>query len=211
MDIAEALRRSDELERWMGPALDGSEFPANDRTRIAVALYDLAQETHRAIALLVKHKHYGPAFTLLRPTFETTVRAAWIFHCASDDQVAKFQNEEVPPFGQLIGALKSTPYGEWFGDLKDHAWSPMCSYAHGGFFQAVRRISSESVEPMYQPGEIVEVVRISGFIALLAALECATMAKKEAVVGEAIARIDVWYEDLFGPLSKGGDDSPAQN
>lgn len=199
MDVSEALRRSDELERWMGPALHDATFPANDRTRISVALYDLVQETHRAIAMLVGRKHYGPAFTLLRPTFETTVRAAWIFHCASDDQVAKFQNEEVPPFGQLIAALKTTPYGEWFEAMKDHAWPAMCSYAHGGFFHAVRRITPDSVESAYQPAETVEVVRLAGFIALLAALECAAMASNDRVVGEALDRVGTWYEDLFGP------------
>ena len=55
----------------------------------------------------------------------------------------------------------------------------MCSYAHGGYRQAVRRITPDQIRANYSEGEVLEVINSSSTIALLAASEIFSMAKRK--------------------------------
>ena len=73
--------------------------------------------------------------------------------------------------------------------LKKEAWSAMCSYAHGGYLQAVRRFTSGQITANYSEGEMLEVIKSSRAIALLAASEIFSMAKRKDLVEAVLERM----------------------
>lgn len=198
MDISEALKSSHELEAWMGRGLHEAPVPGTDNVRMAYALLDLVQEHHRAIALLIERKQAGSAFTLLRPTFETLVRATWLARSAGAEGVERFKADNPPSIGDQLKALQSTEFGPWFLELKNFGWSAMCSYAHGGQFHVVRRISEEAVESLYESAAQVQVLRMAGFLALIAALQCGSISNLQEFSTEAAERLKSWYDEFTG-------------
>lgn len=182
MTIQAALARSADLSNWLDTLIDGLDIPSGDREAMAVALFDQVHEHHNAIQLLLKSSLVGSAFSLVRPTLETFVRGLWLLHCASEEEVKNFTKDSIidKSFGDLIRAIEARP-GYNVGVLskiKKDAWSAMCSYAHGGYLQAVRRITPGQIRPNYSEGEMLEVINSSDAVAMLAAFEMFSMAKR---------------------------------
>jgi len=63
-----------------------------------IAYIALAREHQHAIHELVRLGLYGSAFALLRPLFETGVRALWVLGLASDEQVEAIGRRGEEPF-----------------------------------------------------------------------------------------------------------------
>jgi hypothetical protein len=186
MTIQPALARSADISNWIDSLIHGLECPTSDREVMAAALFDQVHEHHKAIHLLLESSFVGSAFSLLRPTFETFVRGVWLWHCASDKEVAKFAKDQIngKSFGVLIEEIETRP-GYDVGVLskvKKEGWSAMCSYAHGGYLQAVRRITLGHITASYSDDEMMEVINSSSTIALLAAAEIFSMAKRKDLV-----------------------------
>ena len=81
-----------------------------------------------------------------------------------------------------------------FGDkvlscYKIEGWKAMNGYTHGGMHQVARRVKAASIEPNYQPEEIIEALKSSGLFALLALLQIGRLAKNEEVIAEVDARL----------------------
>jgi hypothetical protein len=182
MSLQAALARSDELSKWIDKSIHGLEIPSNHRETMAGALFDQVHEHHKAINLLLKNSLVGSAFSLERPTFETFVRGVWLWHCASDKEVVNFAKDKIDEksFGDLIREIETRPAYDVgvLSKVKREAWSAMCSYAHGGYLQAVRRIIPGQITANYSEGEMLEVMNFSKSIALLAAFEIFSMAKR---------------------------------
>ncbi|GMV29541.1 MAG: hypothetical protein AMXMBFR59_16660 [Rhodanobacteraceae bacterium] len=200
MDLKEAQQRSAELEQWLGKGLHGAKIPTTDNVMLACALFDLVQEHHRAISQLLESGQHGSAFTLLRPAFETLVRGTWLARAAQADGVAAFQADRPPAMEVQLNALRQTEFGPWFSDVRVFAWSAMCSYAHGGQFHAVRRIGDGAIEPGYEPEAQVQVLRLAGFLSLLAALQVASIGQLGLFAKEVSARVLTWYDDITGKV-----------
>jgi Family of unknown function (DUF5677) len=180
MTIEAALASSTELSKWLDDSIHGLHIPSGDREAMAGALFDQVHEHHKAIQLLLKNSLAGSAFSLFRSIFETYVRALWLLRCASKDEVNNFLNDRIvkKSFGDLIEEIEALP-GYKVGVLskvKNEAWSAMCSYAHGGFMQAVRRIVPDEITANYSTDEALQVINSSDAIALLAGSEMFSMA-----------------------------------
>lgn len=65
----------------------------------------------------------------------------------------------------------------------------MCSYAHGGFLQAVRRITPGQITTNYSEDEMLEVINSSSAFALLAASEIFSMANRTDLVEAVLERM----------------------
>ena len=202
MNLAEALDASAELEQWLQARISTTSFsvdpglsePELDRIRMALALLDLVQELHRSTELLMRNTETGSAFTLLRATFESLVRAVWLFHSAGPTDVERYMDDKPPSIGTMMEALTKTPYGVWFHDMYKRSWAAMCSYAHGGFFHASYRITPYDIQPRYPEKAQVEVMHLAGSLALLSALEIAVICDNAELRAEAVARIKAWYQ-----------------
>jgi hypothetical protein len=183
MTIQAALARSADLSKWLDSSIHGLDIPSGDREVMAAALFDQVHEHHKAIQLLLKSSLVGSAFSLVRPTLETFVRGVWLLRCASEEEVGNFTRDKIvdKSFGDLIREIEARP-GYDVGVLskvKKEAWSAMCSYAHGGYLQVVRRVTPDHITTNYLDDEMLEVINSSDAVAMLAAFQIFSMAKRD--------------------------------
>lgn len=182
MSLSDALQGSRELAGRINAAAQGVQFPASDRARLSAALLDQVHEHHESIQLLLEKKLVGSAFALVRIIFETTVRGIWLFRCASDPEVEQFKADKLKKkFGELIAAVENVvgAQGSALSQMKSKFWAGMCSYAHGGSLQAVRRISATHIGPQYSEEEQVGTLSFSDFCVLLASVELCALGNRE--------------------------------
>jgi hypothetical protein len=186
MSIEAALANSADLSNWLDNSIHNLQTqPYGDREWMAAAILDQVHEHHKAIQLLLKSSLAGSAFSLFRPTFETYVRGLWLLRCASEKEVEDFRKDIVyKSIGDLIGEIEALPdYNVGaLSKVKKDAWSAMCSYAHGGYLQALRRITPDRIKPNYSEGEMLEI-KSSDTIALLAASEIFSMTRRHDLGG----------------------------
>lgn len=193
MTIQPALLLAADLLNWIDSSIHDLEIPSGNREAMAAALFDQVHEHHKAILLLLKSSLVGSAFSLVRPTLETFVRGVWLLRCASDKEVENFTKDKISEksFGALIKEIEACPgYDvDVLSKVKKEAWSAMCSYAHGGYLQAVRRITPGQITANYSKDEMLEVINSSNAIALLAAFEIFSMAKRKDLVVAVLERM----------------------
>ena len=162
--------------------VDGVKIDATERNRIAGALYDIAEDHGKAIVLLAESSLYTSAFTLLRPLFETYIRAAWVHYCASDDEIGKFISKDKIDVGisDMLSAIEQKKdFPETLSRIKSQGLKAMHSYTHGGIFPVTRRLTEESIEPVFEEQEIDEVIRLTSVLSFLAFCGVVDMAKSE--------------------------------
>ena len=188
-----ALAESADISNWIDSSVHNLAVPSGDREAMAAALFDLVHEHHKSIQLLLKSNLPGSAFSLVRPTLEAYVRGVWLLRCASDKEVENFKNDKIigKDFGDLIKEIEARPgYDvDVLSKVKKDAWGAMCSYAHGGFLQVVRRMTPGQITPNYSEDEMFEVIKSSSAIALLAASEIFSMASRNDLVEAVLERM----------------------
>lgn len=192
-DVASLLVSAHQLADWIAIRQDGLEVKAGNATRIPGILLDLALEHHVGIVHLVAGRMNGPAFALLRIQFEAFIRAVWLHICATPQEVEAFVDKDLLPlnFGQMIDAIESHKdfSDKVLSGLKKSTWTAMNGYTHGGMHQVARRLKGNTIEPNYEPEEVIEVLKASGFFALMALLQIARLAGNADIEREVIARL----------------------
>jgi hypothetical protein len=150
--------------------VDGIEIQATERNRIAGALYGIAHDHGKAIVVLVESKLYASAFALVRPLFETYIRAVWIHHCATDDEIQSFVSKDrlSVDVSQMLSAIEQkNDFPETLSQIKKNNFKAMHSYTHGGVFPISRRLTEDSIEPVFGEQEIDEVIRFASVLSFL--------------------------------------------
>ena len=182
MEWSEAINELHDLSVEFTKQVNQLTFPASDRSRIGAALLDQSHEHAASIVLLLSRGYTGAAFALLRGQFESAIRGFWILRCATDQDIELFKQEKLDLWaGPLIEAVEEA-LGESKGLLsaiKQQAWGPLSSFVHGGFHQAVRRISEDSITPQYSDEEKSSIATFSRFCFFLAAVETCYVAGDE--------------------------------
>ena len=147
--------------------------PNDDRSRLSLALLQLAQEHHASIVLLVEHRQYGSAFTLMRPLYEAFVRGVWAARIATDNDLVLYQDDQQFGLKQLAAkvAKQAQFEGTNFAALAGRALNAMHSYTHNGYLASVRRLSSGAIEPAYEMAEIREALEFAQLLGVLATAE----------------------------------------
>lgn len=187
-DVAAVLQSAQQLVTWIAERQDGLEIKSDNATRVPGVLFDLCLEHHVGIVQLVTSRINGSAFALIRSQFESLVRGLWLSLSATADEVQEFVEKDrlLPKFGEMLDVI------EQHADLGDkvlshykiEGWKAMNGYTHGGMHQVARRVKTASIEPNYQPEEIIEVLKSSGLFALLALSQIGRLAKSEKVIAE---------------------------
>ena len=193
MTLEELLTCSEEISDWLDQNIHGLEVEeASDRLRLSGACFDQVQEHVRAICLLLRHRLTGSAFSLARVSFETFYRGLWLCHCASDQEVADFQKDELakmrPEIIEAIESIDGYNVGVLSRISKSY-WSAMCSYAHGGYLPAMRRITADGIEPNYSDQEVEQVLWFASSLALLVGGEIFAMAGRVDLCEAVLARV----------------------
>ncbi|MEI6804784.1 MAG: hypothetical protein WCK83_16620 [Burkholderiales bacterium] len=192
-DVASTLASAQELVNWIAIRQDGQEVRTGNSTRIPALLLDLALEHHVGIVHLVTGRMNGPAFALIRTEFEAYVRAVWLHLCAKPQELKAFVEKDTLPlkFGQMIEAIESQKdfVDKVLSGLKKSTWTAMSGYTHGGMHQVARRVKGGSIEPNYESDEVIEVLKVSGFFALMALRQIARLAGDGDLEKEVTARL----------------------
>ena len=196
MSILEALRNSNQLINWLGEKVDGLDLQNNHRHRVAGAQFHMAMDCHCAIVLLIQNSLPGPAFSLIRPMFESFVRGAWIQECADDNIVENY-------VAQIeIGGLEKDRFPKRLGCLiedlklnrnmyttllytKENSLDAMHSYVHSGYQQVVHRQTETSIESNFSDDEQTKAIRFANTFGCWSAIAICNLSNR-ADVEEAI-------------------------
>jgi hypothetical protein len=176
----------------MDGKLRGVELEGDHRHRIPAQLFDLAIEHHAGVIELLVSRLYASGFALVRCAFECFVRGAWLYHCATDEELQTFIDQDrMPRVPLMIEALeqKDEFKGGFLSKWKEDGWKAMNGYTHGGIHQISRRMQGEYIEPAFEDDALIEVIRFTGAMAMLALGQIATMAASEALWEEATAKM----------------------
>ena len=182
MTLEEQLHHARELTAWLDKSVNGLDAPATDRIRVAAGCLDQVHENHQGIRLLIECGLAGTACSLVRVTFESYVRGVWLKSCADEDGIVAFINDDgLPSVRELLVEIETLKRfsGGLLSELKKNYWASMCSYAHTGYLQALRRNTAHSIKPNYPEEEQVEVMRFASVIAVLAADELFELAGRD--------------------------------
>lgn len=181
MGLSTALLASQELTLKIDRDIEGLEFSTSDRARLSAALLDQVNEHHKAFRLLLNNGLCGSSLALVRVIFETMIRGVWIYRCASDKEVERFKVDKIKSLNELIAEI------ELFNEIKDgglsllksNIYSQLCSYTHGGYLQAVRRISLDEISPAYSEEEMLEALRLVDFCLVFSTIEIFALANRQ--------------------------------
>jgi len=191
--------------------VNGLQCQAIERNRVAGALYDIAHDHGKAIVVLIETKIYSSAFALVRPLFESYVRAAWIHYCASNVEIQSFiSNDKIPDFiskeirkrgcSQMLSEVEQkNDSPETLSKILDNNFKAMCSYTHGGILPIFRRLTEDSIEPVFEDQEIDEVIRFTSFISFLSFCGIINLTKpdeKTEKLHELRRWVETWCFDL---------------
>lgn len=192
-DVAAVLQSAQQLMIWIAERQDGLEIKTDNATRVPGVLLDLCLERHVGIVQLVTSRINGSAFALIRSQFESLVRGLWLHLCATADELNEFVEKDRLPlnFGEMLDVIEQhADFGDKvLSQYKIEGWKAMNGYTHGGTHQIARRVKAASIEPNYQPEEIIEVLKASGLFALLALLQIGRLAHNEKMIAEVGERL----------------------
>ena len=92
--LDQILQESREIHTWTISSLDDILFPVNKRLLLSIAAFDVVLDHFTGITALTENRVYGAAFALVRPLFETFVRAVWLKDCGTDQDLLLFERDE---------------------------------------------------------------------------------------------------------------------
>lgn len=179
--------------------LDEISFDSKDRNAFSAALFHVAIEHSKAIVVLFENSLNASSYALVRPLFESFIRAAWIQHCACDEQIANLRKKDKFPlhFGEMLESVeKERNWGGTLSNFKKAALKNMHSYTHGGMQIVARRFKDGSLFHAIDKEEIDEVIKFVALLAVLSFTEIALIAKtsdKDNVIKEMYDDMCRWY------------------
>ena len=197
MELSEAFEKT---RAWVarGNALvDSLALESDERTRVSAALFHLSLEHHGSILALAEKQHFGSAFALARPQFESYVRGVWFQCCATKEQLQHFTADNNPPgIDQLIEAIEEQPaYSEKIlSGLKARIWGALCGFTHGGYVQVSWRITPEEITSDFSEELLVSLLVTSCALSLQAYVAMAVLAKSE----ELATSVKEAHQEIFG-------------
>lgn len=205
MSAGSFIKDAQATELWIAQQVKNLAFPDSYRNKVSAGLLHYSLELQTSFFLLVSHKLIGSAYALMRPIYETYVRAVWLHEVATDEDLEQFKKDNAyrmrnPETGrwtnrtldQIIQDIEQidSQLGSAFSRIKKSNWKVMNSLVHGGSEQIFRRISGDSIQGVQAGPE--ELRRVCGFISslgMLAAIKLAQIAENQEFEQEIVARL----------------------
>jgi hypothetical protein len=160
--------------------LEGLSYDANDRNNLSSALFDIAIDHSKSIIILLENGIYSSAYSLVRPMFESFVRAAWVQHCATDEQIKKVITKDKFPLslGEMLDAVeKDRDWSRTLSKIKESAITNMHSYTHGGMQLIARRFTGSELVHIPDPEEVNELLKFLAIMSFLSFNEMVLISK----------------------------------
>jgi hypothetical protein len=147
----------------------------NNRDGVRLLYWSLIFEHHQGILLLLRTKHYAPAFALMRPIAEAFLRLHLVMH-GTEAQLAAIKdgayNTDFAGIGEQIdqmAGLEEPLLGAFF---KKHT-KILHGFTHGGLEQLMRRSDGPDIIANYPDDEVRDVVNFTTMFAFLTAVHVA--------------------------------------
>lgn len=190
MNTEQELQRQETVIHWLNENLTCS-YSLNERNiQLAHSCFDLAIEHHAAICLLYKAGLYGSMFSLLRVEFETCVNGLWLYHVSNDEQVEKYENNNLQlGFGTKINMIENRLgiSDSALKTIKSKHWSIFCEFTHGGYQSLVRRSNETHTGAVnYDKKDIVSALRHAGLFALFSGVQLAAMTDNKNLIDDSL-------------------------
>ncbi len=175
--------------------LEGLSYSVNNRNNLSAALFDIAIDHAKSIVILIENNIHSSAYALVRPMFESFVRAAWILHCATDIQIRNvIKNDKFPfNFGEMLGFVeKNNNWALTLTEIKRTAIRNMHSYTHGGMQMIARRFTESELVHVPNQKEIHDILRfiaLIGFLSFTGIVFVSNSTVKDDFIKELYAKI----------------------
>jgi hypothetical protein len=180
-----------QLIAWIDKNTAGLSFDTDERTLLALGCLDAALEYQAAIAMLAGSSLYGAAFALLRILAESLIRGLWLYSCATESEIKRFQTGKLKKsIATLISEYETkigTPSGT-LSNFKDTAWSALNGFTHTGIHQVSRRHNADKLEGNYSDVEIAKALGVAGALGMIAAGQLIAMSGHEQLIAKYLER-----------------------
>jgi len=139
--LSQSAKLESKLETFFALPLAGQATRSNACRLLASIGFEHAQ----SLKFLVSIGRYTSAAALLRVQYESLVRAIWMLHVASDQQVEDMMAElthdsakkanKLPMLSEMLEAIEKkapqSPIAQ-LNEFKHYSWRPLSSFVHGG-------------------------------------------------------------------------------
>jgi hypothetical protein len=142
----------------------------SDREVISGALFDICLDHAKGVVVTLENKLHASSYALIRPLFESFVRAAWIQHCACDSEISyvKKKDKFKLSFEEMLKAVeKERQWEKTLSQVKQSAWKAMNSYTHGGIQLVGRRLNENFIEHNEDEEELIGILQFVCIISFL--------------------------------------------
>lgn len=145
--LEQVLQLSHEMHEELDQLWGTFSLPTSERGRVVIGYCAIVREHVLSQQHLLALGFDVTAATLVRPSFESLVRAIWCLKGASEDWIREFiappapgadtRDETIkgPPVDSMLATIEKH-HPQWvhqcLAELKDQTWKPMHSYVHGG-------------------------------------------------------------------------------
>jgi len=195
ISLDEALDQSDRVRTQVAAILKPG--CKNAKTLLLRAYLDLAMEHHGAFTLLVRHKLYGSALSVVRVICEILFYGFWLYGCAGKEEVGGLAlSGEFPRIETVITDLDKI-YGPepFFERIMKRSSKALNACTHSSLVQLIKRFKENNLEPNHLEGVIAECLEVATLsIFLLSFLFAKSM-------GQAAEAIEI--QELLETFAKG--------
>lgn len=192
------LEIQDEIADWINANLS-IPFSLSGKDHLALSCFDLSVEHHAAICALCHVPLYGSMFALVRVQFEALGNGLWVRHAASDEEAKKYQGKDGLKgigFGTLLSIFEGRvgATSPALTTFRKRYWKILSNFTHTGF-QAVARRSSDTHTGgvNYSEQDVLTMLRLSGILAHLAAVELSSLSRNDALISTSIDRFRQYH------------------
>ncbi|MDP3108681.1 hypothetical protein [Hydrogenophaga sp.] len=177
-ELAHTLDRSIELHEAVLELTESFEPYPELHFDLAFQSALLSMEHATASLLLLQNEMEAPGMALLRPQFESLVRAIWLVYAASEAQVEKLampltietarRGDDLPMLSEMLKRLEATSEAPrhivaQLQAYKDITWKALNSFAHGGMHPLSKYVTG------YPPKLVFDTLCNSNGIFMMAA------------------------------------------
>jgi len=153
----------------IGKVVHGAQISTEDKYRVSAALFNISLQHANAIVVLIDSGLASSAFALVRPMFETYVRASWIFNCAQGAVIERLVSEDefkekLPSMlRDLDGVRGLNGYLAHFGTNL----SGLHSYTHGGLRVIAQNLTEKDIGQAFPDSEVANMLKFASVISFL--------------------------------------------
>lgn len=169
--VTEALDFSLEISRLLD-RLHPPQVPVNGHhMTIAVALIMQSLEHRNSVILLLAHGLRSSAAAMIRPTFEAYYRGVWAHKVATEEQIRDIfiDAARIPKLDTILRQLRNNQETKALASYD--SWKEAGDYVHSGPLQLSRWLFRGSIEPHHTESDVVDMLELSDFCGLNAAID----------------------------------------